>query len=95
MCAYLLHELPPGYKEPFIARPSHSTIVVCALLTWLPEVVVKKAIHVFGAQLREELIGMMSRAKLVQDHPLSDFFLLENFEGAAMNKSYQVGGVAL
>ncbi len=101
VCAYMLHEMPTGGGESFVARPSHSTISACALPIWLPEAVVKKGNQAFGSQLRQELIEMMSpspdslvesrKSSDSQDLPLSDFAKASLAE--KVNTSYRIGGV--
>ena len=101
MCAYLIHLLPTGGSERFLARPSHSTISPYALPIWLPEVVVKELNQTFGGQLRKELIGMMFQANpfKLEGRVSSDSHApsITELEKASVlekvNESYQAGGV--
>jgi hypothetical protein len=56
---------------PFVVRGSHSTVSACTLPTWLPARIVDSMNEHFGAQLRDELIGVMSRNEFSRDRAQS------------------------
>jgi hypothetical protein len=56
--------------QPFIFRGSHSTISPCTLPEWLPKDVIDAVAKTFGAQLKEDLVKLVGRQKiLMQGRP--------------------------
>ena len=51
---------------PFVVSGSHNTVTACTLPTWLPGDIVDSMNEFFGAQLRRELVEVMTRSELMR-----------------------------
>lgn len=52
--------------ERFVVKGFHGTVTACTLPAWLPEPQVRKMNSYFGAELRAQLVNLISRPDLLR-----------------------------